>query len=54
MQLLSYKEAPNFSEVTGVDIGDDDYGQQFLPTGLNGDWQSDRDMHHRREMIQHM
>jgi hypothetical protein len=31
-----------------------DYGQQFLPSGLNGDWQSDNDMHHRREMIQHM
>lgn len=31
-----------------------DYGQQYLPSGLNGDWQSDQDMHHRREMIQHM
>ena len=31
-----------------------EYGQQFLPSGLNGDWQSDNDMHHRREMIQHM
>ena len=34
--------------------GGGDYGQQFLPSGLNGDWQSDNDMHHRREMIQHM
>ena len=25
-----------------------------LPCGLNGDWQSDNDVHHRREMIQHM
>ncbi|KAL7543116.1 hypothetical protein ACHAXR_012415 [Thalassiosira sp. AJA248-18] len=34
--------------------GPGDYGQQFLPSGLNGDWQSDNDMHHRREMIQHI
>ncbi len=40
---------------TGVGLGiGGDYGQQFLPSGLNGDWQSDNDMHHRREMIQHM
>jgi hypothetical protein len=40
---------------TGMGLGiAGDYGQQFLPSGLNGDWQSDNDMHHRREMIQHM
>ena len=29
-------------------------GNEFLPSGLNGDWRSDNDMHHRREMILHM
>jgi hypothetical protein len=59
--LLSYKHPPNFSEVMGLDFeldggmgGGGGHGQQFLPAGLNGDWQSDRDMRHRREMIQHM
>lgn len=56
--LLSYKHPPNFSEVMGFDLALDGGGysndQQFLPSGLNGDWQSDRDMRHRREMIQHM
>jgi hypothetical protein len=28
--------------------------QQYIPTVLNGNWQSDKDMPHRREMIQHM
>jgi len=29
--------------------------QQYIPTtGLNGNWQSDKDMPHRREMIQHI
>ena len=28
--------------------------QQFQPSGLNGDWHSDNDLNHRREMIQHM
>jgi len=28
--------------------------QQFLPSGFNGDWHSDNDIHHRREMIQQM
>jgi len=41
-------EGPNVGGLGG------DYGQLFLPSGLNGDWQSDNDMHHRREMIQHM
>ena len=27
-------------------------GSNFA-SGLNGDWQSDNDMHHRREIIQH-
>lgn len=31
-----------------------DTRQQYIPTGLNGNWQSDKDMPHRREMIQHM
>jgi len=31
-----------------------DSRQQYIPTGLNGNWQSDKDMPHRREMIQHM
>lgn len=58
--LLSYKHPPNFSEVMGLDFeleggyGGGGSGQQFMPAGLNGDWQSDRDMRHRREMIQHM
>ena len=66
--LLSYKHPPNFSEVMGLDFeleggmvlyggggsGGGQGGQQFLPAGLNGDWQSDRDMRHRRAMIQHM
>ena len=58
--LLSYKHPPNFSDIMGLDLelegsgGGGGYGQQFLPAGLNGDWQSDRDMMHRREMIQHM
>lgn len=38
----------------GAPLTGGEYGQQFLPSGLNGDWQSDNDMHHRREMIQHM
>jgi len=28
--------------------------QQFLSSGLNGDWHSENDLNHRREMIQHM
>ena len=31
-----------------------EYGQQFLPSGVNGDWHSDNDLNYRREMIQHM
>lgn len=31
-----------------------DNRQHYIPTGLNGNWQSDKDMPHRREMIQHM
>ena len=29
-------------------------GGQYVPVGMNGNWQSDRDMPKRREMIQHM
>ena len=51
--LLGNAGGPN--GLTGGGMGTvGDYGQQFLPSGLNGDWQSDNDMHHRREMIQHM
>ena len=28
--------------------------QQYLPSGLNGEWQSDEHMAHRRDMIQHI
>jgi len=31
-----------------------DRQRQYIATGMNGNWQSDRDMHHRREMIQHI
>jgi hypothetical protein len=34
--------------------GGDRQRQYNMPTGMNGNWQSDRDMPHRREMIQHM
>jgi len=47
---LNYTQPPNAS----ISPAGGDYGQQFLPSGLNGDWQSDNDMHLRREMIQHM
>jgi hypothetical protein len=51
--LLGNAGGPNGPTGGGMGLGGD-YGQQFLPSGLNGDWQSDNDMHHRREMIQHM
>jgi len=51
---LSFTQPPNSGGNGMMDPNGGDYGQQFLPTGLNGDWQSDRDMHHRREMIQHI
>jgi len=56
---LNYNPSPALDGSTqgtspnGTGLGGE-YGQQFLPSGLNGDWQSDNDMHHRREMIQHM
>jgi hypothetical protein len=57
---LNFQTSPTIDAMTGAVGGsngggpEEDYGQQFLPSGLNGDWQSDNDMHHRREMIQHM
>lgn len=56
---LNFNTVPSVNGVGGLVPGGlpgpgGDYGQQFLPSGLNGDWQSDNDMHHRREMIQHM
>ena len=52
---LNFNSAPNLNGApSSGDLGPGGDGQQFLPCGLNGDWQSDNDMHHRREMIQHM
>ena len=31
-----------------------DRQRQYIAANMNGNWQSDRDMQHRREMIQHM
>jgi hypothetical protein len=31
-----------------------DYGQQFLPREVNGDWHCDNDMHQQIEMIRHI
>jgi len=31
-----------------------DRQRQYIATGMNGNWQSDRDMPHRRDMIQHI
>jgi len=47
---LNYTQPPNASN----NSAGGEYGQEFLPSGLNGDWQSDKDMHLRREMIQHI
>lgn len=35
-------------------VASSDSRQQYITTGLKGNWQSDKDMPHRREMIQHM
>jgi hypothetical protein len=32
----------------------DNRQRNYIATGMNGNWQSDKDMPHRREMIQQM
>lgn len=39
---------------SGAMPSSDSRQQQYISTGLNGNWQSDKDMPHRRDMIQHM
>jgi len=56
--MPSNSSAPNqqmlMQQQRGRPGGGGPYSQEFLPNGLNGDWQSDNDMHHRRDMIQHI
>jgi hypothetical protein len=47
-------QLPNMASGGMHSSASDRQRQQYIPTGLNGNWQSDRDMPHRREMIQHM
>ena len=51
---MQSRTAQNSNMNSGALSSTDSRQQQYIPTGLNGNWQSDKDMPHRRDMIQHV
>jgi hypothetical protein len=53
-QHMGMGSVPSQNPNMGSGVMQDNRQRNYIATGMNGNWQSDKDMPHRREMIQQM